>query len=341
MPPEPVTTNIWLEQQLQRALARLEALTQQVEQLRDALRSEQAESNRLQQEVALLTGRTGRHEATLDQVRGLQQQLGALEQRLEAESVLRRDRAGSTDREQRRESEAQQSVETTVTRIDAEVQRVTDRLAALDERLRQVAGDVAQGGVEEGAIEARFDTLERRVESVIASGHRDDADRSAAESSIPELRSALAAIEARTRALHEEQQRFEEELGRLAPAAEVQTTLAAAVEQVRSLRERMEVRLLALEAQLEDSDHAGTRTADERALLQRRIAMQDERLRALDATVEAQRDTLIEHVRRSTAASEEAGKRQMQEIDRQTRAGRELVRKLVERADENAQEQPL
>jgi len=340
MAPEPVTASVWLEQRLQRALARIDALAGEVGQLREALRSEQAETARLQEELALLNGRTVRHDATLDQLRALQQRTAALEERLEAEAGLRRDLAGAEDRGHLRNSEAQQALEQSLARLDAGLTRTVERLNALELRQRQAA---AESGItpEDTALTVRLETLERFIETVAANVHRESEARAAAASAIPDLRLAIDALEARARTLHEEQQRLEDELAHAGTPEGLQAAVEDAIEQARSLRERVELRLGALEAESEETREAHDATALERALLQRRLAAQDEELRVLARRVEAQRDTLIEHVRRATAAAEDAGRRQMQEIDRQTRAGRELLTRLIEHSDEGAQEQPL
>jgi hypothetical protein len=155
------------------------------------------------------------------------------------------------------------------------------------------------------------------------------------------LRFALDAVEARTRTMLEEQQRFEEELARLVPAVDVQTAVNEALDQMRSLRERVEVRLSVLEGEVAEASGRQLETSEERALLRRELANQDELLRGLVGLIEAQRLTLIEHVRRSTLAAEDAGRRQMQEIDRRARMGRELLARLTEQSDEGVKEQPL
>lgn len=341
MAPEPVTTTVWLEQQLQRAQARVDGLAHEVEQLRESLRTEQAEASTLRQELALLNGRTSRHESSLDQIRGLQQQVATLEQRIEAEVALRRDQTGSIGREQRRDAEAQQSQEQALNRLDAHIGEITQRLASIEERHHHLVDDVGAVTREDMAAGGRLDALERRAEALAASVHRAVDDQSAVAEVIPGLRLALDAVEARTRALQEEQQRFEDDLARLVPSIDVQTVVDDAVEQVRSLRERVEQRLRTLEEQTAETSQAQRQMAEERALLTRQLASHEEQMRALAGRLEAEREALLAHVRRVTAAAEETGRRQMQEIDRQTRAGRELMTRLTEHSDEIAREQPL
>ena len=61
----------------------------------------------------------------------------------------------------------------------------------------------------------------------------------------------------------------------------------------------------------------------------------------LNDRVEAQRQVLLDHFQRVTALTEDAGRRQTEEIDRQVRAARESLVRLAERADEATREQPL
>ncbi len=341
MAPEPVVASVWLEQQLQRALERIEALTHDMDQLREVLRAEQAESSRLHDQLALLDGRTGRHEAVLDQVRALQQQAALLEERIEAEAALRRDRAGSLDRGQQRGVDAQQAVEYSVSRVESELREALQRLTAVEERLRHTVDDVAASTRDESSLETRLEALDRRIEALASGARRDGDERSDAAAAIPELRLALAALEARTRAIQQDQQRFEDDVARLVPAVDVQTVVDDAVDQVRSLRERVEARLRAIEEQTAELSHRQQLTGEERALSHRELVAHEAQLRALASAIESQRETLVEHVRRTTAAAEDAGRRQMQEIDRQARAGRELLTRLTEQSDEGTQEQPL
>lgn len=341
MAPEPVVASVWLEQQLQRALERIDSLAHDVDQLREALHTEQTESSRLHDELALLNGRTGRHEASLDQVRALQQQAALLEERIEAEATLRRDRAGSLDRGQQRDAEAQHAIEYTVGRLEAELRAALQRVTSVEERLRHAVDDVAAFTRGDTSLEVRLESLDRRVESLASNARRDDGGRSEAAAAIPELQLALAALEARTRAIQDEQQRLDDELARLVPTVDVQSVVNDAVDQVRSLRERVEARLSAIEEQAAQSGQQQQFTGEERALSRRELAAHETQLRALAGALESQRETLIEHVRRTTTAAEDAGRRQMQEIDRQARAGRELLTRLTEQSDEGTQEQPL
>jgi hypothetical protein len=130
-------------------------------------------------------------------------------------------------------------------------------------------------------------------------------------------------------------------LAQLLPDIDPQIALYEALEQVRTLRERVEVRLTVLEGRVAESSRQQSQLLDERALLRRELVDHETQIRDLLAALEVHREVLIEHVRRATAAAEEAGRRQMQEIDRQARAGRELLRQLSEQSDASAKEQPL
>lgn len=341
MAPEPVTTSVWLEQQLQRALARIDGLAGEVEQLREALHSEQAESSRLHDELALLTGRTSRHEATLDQIRTLQQRAGALEERIEAEAALRRDHASAAGREQQREVEAHHDVEVSVARLEGELSEARGRMAALEERVRRMNDDFDGVPQDNTMLDARLDMLERRIEALASAARRDESAHEADAEALPELRLAFDGLEARTRAVQAEQQRLADEVARLVPTFDGEAGVSEAFDQVRSLRERVEVRLSALEGLTAETSHRQSQAAEERALLRREIAGHDARIRDLIGTIEMQREIFIEHVRRAATAAEDAGRRQMQEIDRQARVGRELVTRLTEQSEAGAKEQPL
>jgi chromosome segregation ATPase len=186
-----------------------------------------------------------------------------------------------------------------------------------------------------------MESIEHRIDALAASFRREEGGRDGVAAAVPELRLAIDAVEARTRSLHEEQQRLEDELARDRPMVDAQTVVAQALDQVRSLRERVEARLSALEGQVAETDHRLLQVAEERALLRGELASHEELLRGLIGVIESHRETFIEHVRRATAAAEDAGRRQMQEIDRRTRSGRELLTRLTEESAERAKEQPL
>jgi hypothetical protein len=130
-------------------------------------------------------------------------------------------------------------------------------------------------------------------------------------------------------------------LAPLLPDIDPRIALYEALEQVRTLRERVEARLTALEGRVAEGSREQSELLEERALLRRELAGHETQIRDLRAALEAHREVLIEHERRATAAAEDTGKRQMQEIDRQARAGRELLRQLTEQSDASAKEQPL
>lgn len=341
MAPEPLTSTVWLEQQLQRALARIDALAHEVDTLNAALRTEQANATQLQEELALLNGRTIRHETSLELVRRLQTQVAALEGGVEAEASLRRDSAGALEREQHRDAVSIHSLEAVVDRVEAALARLDQRLDSVEERHRSLAADVAATARADTSVDAALETLERRVDALAAGIRRDDQELASTSAALPELRLEVAAFDARLAALQDTQRRFEDDLTQLQSSAGLHDLVADAAEQVRSLRERVEARLQPLEEAVATRDEAERLLTEQRDLLRRDLAAHETRLARIDAAIEGQRDLLIEHARRATAAAEDAGRRQLQEIDRQARAGRELLRQLAERAEEGSREQPL
>lgn len=341
MPPEPLTSTVWLEQQLQRALARIDALAHEVDALNAALRTEQTNATQLHEELALLNGRTIRHETSLDLVRRLQTQVAALEGGVEAEASLRRDSAGAFDREQHRDAASLHALEAVVDRVEGALTRLDQRLDSIEERQRALTADVTATARADNSVDAALEALDRRIEALAASVRRDDHELAATSAVLPELRLEVAAFEARLAAVQDTQRRLDDDVTQLRSSAGLPDLVADAAEQVRSLRERVEARLQPIEEAVASRDEAERLVTDQRDLLRRELAAHEAHLARLDAGIEAQRDLLLEHVRRATAAAEDAGRRQLQEIDRQARAGRELLRQLTERAQEGSREQPL
>ena len=100
----------WVDDQMQFALARVDALTRELEHVETALRSQSEEVSRLHDSLGVVEGRTVRHEVGQEQTREVRQEIAELEERLAQEAALRRDLAGQVDRFRGRDAENQQEL---------------------------------------------------------------------------------------------------------------------------------------------------------------------------------------------------------------------------------------
>lgn len=338
---ERVTTSAWVEAQLERALARMEALAREVERLQAAGQVRDQEANALRDVLATVDGRTQRHEAGQDLLRALRQEVVALGERLAEESALRREQAAAGERGQGRGHAAEQALGHTLQEVSDRVGGVERALAAAHERAARLGGDLAGRDAQDEQLGGRLEALAAQVEALAASAQREASGVAQLEEAVAALQLAARALETRATSLHREQQRFADDLAIVRRVAEREQQLADVAEQQRALRQRLEAGLAMVQERAAAADVAQAAEAEERALLRARLGALEQRLGAVAAEVAGQREILLEHFRRTAGAAEEAGRRAMEEIDRQARAGRELLVRLAERADETSREQPL
>ena len=170
---------------------------------------------------------------------------------------------------------------------------------------------------------------------------RNGDDRTEIREALDAARLHIGAVEARTDVMVRDLQQVQDELLVVRRALDRETAVVDLVEQVRALRLRVEEGLTEL-AQRVDAQQTAERTEFEvQGVLRARLVALDRVVAEVAARVEAQRQVLLDHFQRVTALTEDAGRRQTEEIDRQVRAARESLVRLAERADEATREQPL
>ena len=341
MTAEPPAVGSWQDQQLRQALARVEALTREVTLLRDALRVQQQDAERLHEAVATVEGRTRRHEAGQDLGRALQQQFGELAERLEQEMAQRRDQGAEARRGIEAERAQQQAVQQALMALDQRLALMELAMPPIGERQRHLSSDLADRAREEQSFEEELTATAHRMDALAEATRREAQQQARVLDAVPGLRAATEALEARTGALLQEQRRLEQEVAALRSTHSDERSAEDLLEQVRSLRERVEERLGRLERRLDEALESQAAAVEARALLARQIAAIHERVEALAASFEGQRDALLDHFRRDAAVADELGRRQAEELDRQSRARRDLLVRLGEASDQATREQPL
>ncbi len=331
----------WLEAQLRASAVRVEALTRDVTHLQSALAAREVELLELRESLAVLDGRTRRHEATHDVVRELQQAVASLDARLGEESELRREQGAAIGHARAQELESRQGSETAWQAVTARLAALEQALASSGARQAQIIGDLAEREQDGARVASRVEVLGDEVEALAQAARRESGSTTRIDDAIQSLQVTSRAIEARTQQLQQDQQRLEDDLGALTRIAEREESLSEVLEQQRTLRQQIEQRLSLLDARASGAEAAQATDAEAFALLRQRSERLEARVATLDATAEAQREALLEHFRRATIAAGDAGRRQAEEIERQARAARELLMRLAEGAEQASREQPL
>ena len=298
--------------------------------LRTELDAQRGELDGAQQQIQVLSGRTERHETGQQLARDATRELEALRERMETESAQRRElaqrllafieneRAGAAERE-------------------AQQQALADRVQSLTER-SELEGDHLRRLQDESATResAALGTEERLagVERDTAAGS--EVQRRAAEqlsrlvAATDSLRTAVDEMATRLGVLASDYRQLGEEVGSLRAIQREEAALVDALEQQRVQRHRLEARLADLEERLAAESARLDAQNEAVSLLRGDATGLAERLRALDATVEGQRESMVEHVRRSARAQEQAAGRRSAELDREVRVANELLARLAE-----------
>jgi chromosome segregation ATPase len=320
--------------------SRIDELARELNHSRVAIEALRAEVDRLESQLLVVEGRTIRHEAGQDLAREVKGELAGLEERLEAEATLRRDlaalveRAGGRDREF--ESELRRALEVIASRLEefeghqnagAERQRALATFAAERSGLDQLT-DERLTALERQVAAQRDAAIENAQELAGANARLPDLDRR-----IDELASEAAARVAR--------QRMEAEIAALRSIRDREAELLDLLEQQRATRTRHENRLSGVEELVAASELALTEAAEERARLAREQAGAAERLGRLGERLEALRISIVEHMRRQVRAEEQAGRRVVEETERELRVARTLLTRMSEQTEDAVMEQPL
>ena len=187
----------------------------------------------------------------------------------------------------------------------------------------------------------RVEALAAQVEAAAQRTRRASDGATGPDERVAELQEFMRATQAQAVDRVREQRRLDGELSSLRHLAEREESLSDLTEQHRVLRQRVESGLATLDARVATTEDSRVIEAEERRLLRVRLDTVERRVDALYAQLDDERGVLLEHFGRATETAEAAGRRQSEEIARQTRAARELLVRLRETADEASREQPL
>ena len=339
--PADLRDGTWAGDEIRRTMARIEALSRELQHIDLALKAQQDEVSRLSDSVHTVEGRTQRHEVGQEQTREVRQELAEMTQRLAEEASLRRDLAAQVDRASRREAETQRELQRVLEVIATRLDDFDGRVSAEAHRGRAIADDVTEVERDGEDIDARILRLEHRVGAELESARHYGAEVARVAAAITQMMSTIDSIDARARAMQVDQRRLDDEVAALRSISSRDEELLDMVEQQRATRARLEDRVSQVEEALEELRRGIAVGSEERQVLARQIVGEVEQRRSLAERIEAQRDAVIEHQRRQARAEEESRRRMIEEFERDIRVARGLLVRLSEQSDDAGQEQPL
>ena len=331
----------WFEQRLELALARVEELAHELARAHEELGSQRAQMGQLQDALAVVEGRTQRHESGQESARALHHETAALSERVEQEAALRRDLAAAVQRDERRRQEQHQGLRQKLEQLSARLEELSQQVASEHERERRVAQDFAEQGQREHTLDERMAALEAQLASDREALSRERESLARIAAALPGLLTGLDDLGERARSAQEERHRLDAAVAALRGERDRELELLELIEQQRSARQRTEERLTEADEALEELRRQLAAAAEERSMIGQQAAGNRSRLDELAEALEGQRLAIIEHFRRWTDAGVDSGRSQIEEIERANRLARDLLVRLSEGSDEAGHEQPL
>ena len=330
----------WIEGQLAELRDQTERIARELDGLRVALQDQQRGAAELHDALLVVEGRTRRHEAGQELAHAVQQQLGAVTERLEEAAALRRDQRGALEREQRRDREQGQSGAAAFEGLAERLRVLEQRARGEGERQRRLADEHAGTGGADERLAERIAATEGRLAALADAWASERAERARFEAALPGLGAALDELDARTVALRTELRRSEDEIAQVRARRDREDELLELVDQQRATRIRLEERLGALEARLEEAVQVVGGASEERLGLGHRLAGMEKQLRAFGEAIEAQRWAVLEHFGRLLDADQAGSRKQIEELEQRIRERRRLAVGLREGSEQAGAEQP-
>ena len=331
----------WIGDELQRAQQRIESLTREIALLHHSLKAQQEETARLIETLQIVDGRTLRHEAGQEAAREVRQALITLEERIAAESALRRDLAAQLTRAEEREAETQGELQRVLGQIASQLDDATGRDAAVLARQRAILEEAAERERDGRDHDSRLETNERRLGALEDQARHNGVEVARVVAAFSPLLGTLEAVEARVRTLQADQRRMDDEVAAVRAVRDREEALLEVLDQQRVTRARVEDRLNTVEETVEEVRRRQGALSEEQALLARTVAGAAEDRRAILERIESQRDVILEHLRRQLRAGEESARRHIEEVEREIRISRALLVRMDEQQEGAGREQPL
>lgn len=330
-----------LEEQLALALERIAELGRQLARAREESAERDATLRALRETWSTVEGRTLRHEASLDAVRALASTVATLEQRVEQESQLRRDALNALGQGVARDRDVAGAV----------VEQLEALESRLDEARLKSQGAGAQGrpqidvardlDARVGRVHDRLDALEQRVAADRDSLLATVSAQSGLEARVADLTAGTRDLAQRLREAQGERQALGEAVAALQAAGRHDAELRDLLDQQRSLRQRLEERLMALDDGMREVARVLLDASEQRAQLKVQVTGLDARVTDLTRGVEADRELLSARFRALAELEDRAGQRTVAELERQSRERRETLNRLDEATEQATRGVPL
>lgn len=322
----------WLDGEIAQARSEAETLRHELTRLCEELHQQRQETERLHEAVAVLEGRTWRHEAGQDLVRAGRYDLVALHEQLAGEAALRRDQIGAMERARERDHEAVRALTEELRDWASRTAHAEQSAVATRDVQQGISAAIEQHEQQRDNLQQSVDELARQLAVLRDLSQRDGDALLRHLAAKDTLRREVADLAARQQAQRTAQSRTDEAVSALQARETHEQQLADLVEQQRAVRMRLEERFATVEARMEAMARDLVAGAEDRAALSRLLQGVDERVRRTGDVIEEQRLALIEQARVLTLANEHAVRRQMADMERQVRGGRELLARLAEQS---------
>lgn len=330
-----------VEEQLALAHERIAELGRQLTRARAEAVERDATLRALREAWRIVEGRTLRHDASFDAVRALSSTVAALEERVEQESQLRRDSLTALGQGVARDRDVAGAV----------VEHLEDLESRLDETRRRSAGAAAQGqtrgdvardlDVRVAGAHERLDAVEQRGaadrDAILASASA----QAALQAHVSELIAATRDLGQRLREAQGERQALAEAVAELQAAGRHDAELRDLLDQQRSLRQRLEERLMGLDDGMREVGRVLLEAAEQRAQLRVQVASLDARVGALTQGLETDRELVGTRFRALAELEDRAGQRESAELERRARERRETLNRLDEATEQATRGVPL
>ena len=329
------------EERFSAALSRIAELGSQLERAREESAARDALVRSLVDAWQTVDGRTQRHEVSVEAVRALAASVSSIEARLEREAQLRRDALASLGQGVARDRDATGVV----------VGQLEELEARLDDTARLTAGVGEQRSTQAEVLrdlDHRLDHLRDVVASLEShwAAERESAlvvssKQAGIEAQVDALGSTLAEQETRLRETQHHGRVLADAVSELQALRRSEAEIRDVLDQQRALRQRVEERFAELEAASRDIGGALLDAAEQRAQLRLSVAQITGRLDDLSAQVAGTRELLVAGLRALAAIDDQAGNRDVTELERRARDRRDALNRIEEQAEQAARGLPL
>ena len=232
------------------------------------------------------------------------------------------------ERDRRERAELYRRIET----LERELQGNANRQNHVEEASRRVYDAVAGNVLQMEEVQRSIEAVERRVDRSIEAANRIDGTATLFAAAIDSLKNQDEVLTERIRLASEVTRRVEEDLVAIQQEQGLYHVILDKIELQRAERTRVDDRLAALEAGLDELQTRLESLAQVLGLLEGRGRGYGERLGLIQNDLEALREHIMEQLQKMAELQERLRRRRLEEIDRELK---ELKRYSIKLAEEN------